>query len=84
MRAHEKALAACFAPTASPQRFDGSVVMTVDEAGTVQDARVADGHDAMTAREVTCVTKWARTLAFSCESLGGEPARVSALFTVSR
>jgi hypothetical protein len=84
MRAQDKGLQACFAATASPQRFDADVVMSVDEAGAVKDASVTKGHDQMTKKELACVTKWARTLTFSCETLGGDPARVTALVLISR
>jgi hypothetical protein len=84
MRAQEKGLEACFAPTASPQRFEADVVMTVDEGGVVKDAHVTKGHDAMSEKELACVTKWAVALKLSCETLGGDPVRVTALVTVMR
>lgn len=84
MHAQEKALRTCFAPSASTGRYDADVVMTVDESGAVKDARVTKGHDKMSDPEQACVTKWAKSLKFSCETLGGDPAKVTTLMTVMR
>ncbi len=83
MKASEKTLAACFAPTPSPHRFDARVAMTVDESGVVKAANVSRGREELTDKEAACVTKWALALRFSCETLSGT-ADVAALLSISR
>jgi len=84
MRNRVKELTPCFAPSASAKRFDFELTMTVDESGVVLDSSVTKGHDALGGSEDACVTKWARSLRFSCEALAGETAEVMALATVMR
>jgi len=84
MREHDKALAKCFAPSASPQRFEFDVTMNVDETGVVTAASVTHGRTALSNAEDACVSTWARSLRFSCEGLAGETAEVIAMVAVLR
>jgi len=84
MHEHDKELKACFAPTDKKERFDANVEMTVDERGTVTEAHVGKGKDRMNDKEAACVSKWARSLAFSCETAGGDPAHLQTMLSISR
>ena len=84
MRAHEKDLQACFAPAASHEKFNVDVDMTVDEHRAVTEAHVGKGKDHLSDQEAACATRWARSLAFSCETVGGDPARLQTMLAVSR